>query len=157
MICYFINDKGTRFHRHGITDVNTNLAPLKAFKARFVKRVPDKVGDLIENPSPLSPVSHVGILLMNIWVCILSTRLERPDAHSDLEFCLSLLQLIYFLFQLACPVWPATIQISPVALFSRSQFLTLTTSLFYPLVSLSFLNSFGKQLRCILDLIPNDF
>jgi hypothetical protein len=77
VICYFINDKGTRFHRHGITDVNTNLAPLKVFKARFVKRALDKVGDLIENPSPLSPVSHVGILLMNIWVCILSTRLER--------------------------------------------------------------------------------
>lgn len=37
VVCYFINDKGTRFHRHGITDVNTNLAPLKVFKARFVE------------------------------------------------------------------------------------------------------------------------
>lgn len=37
VVCYFINDKGTRFHRRGITDVNTNLAPLKVFKARFVE------------------------------------------------------------------------------------------------------------------------
>lgn len=56
--------KGTRFHRHGITDVKTNLAPLKGFKGSFVTPPPlpyiYKVGDLIENPSPLSRVSHVG-------------------------------------------------------------------------------------------------
>lgn len=57
--------KGTRFHRHGITDVKTNLAPLKGFKGSFVTPPPPpiyiyKVGDLIENPSPLSRVSHVG-------------------------------------------------------------------------------------------------
>lgn len=53
--------KGIRFHRHGITDVKTNLAPLKGFKGRFVTPPPpDKLGDLIENPSPLSRVSHVG-------------------------------------------------------------------------------------------------
>ena len=52
--------KGTRFHRHGITDVKTNLAPLKGFKGSFVTAPPDKVGDLIEKPSPLSRVSHVG-------------------------------------------------------------------------------------------------
>lgn len=28
--------KGTRFHRQGITDVKTNLAPLKGFKGSFV-------------------------------------------------------------------------------------------------------------------------
>lgn len=28
--------KGIRFHRQGITDVKTNLAPLKGFKGRFV-------------------------------------------------------------------------------------------------------------------------
>lgn len=45
--------KGTRFHRHGITDVKTNLAPLQGFKGSFVTGAPpDKVGDLIENPSP---------------------------------------------------------------------------------------------------------
>lgn len=63
--------KGTRFHRQGITDVKTNLAPLKGFKGSFVMGWgggADKVGDLIENPSPLSRVSHVGgIKLMNIW------------------------------------------------------------------------------------------
>ncbi len=52
--------KGTRFHRHGITDVKTNLAPLKGFKGSFVSGPPHKVGDLIENPSPLSRASHVG-------------------------------------------------------------------------------------------------
>lgn len=49
--------KGTRFHRQGITDVKTNLAPLKALRGSFVAGgPPDKVGDLIGNPSPLSPV-----------------------------------------------------------------------------------------------------
>ena len=32
VVCYFINDKGTRFHRHGITDVKTNLGPLRMLK-----------------------------------------------------------------------------------------------------------------------------
>lgn len=52
--------KRTRFHRHGITDVKTNLAPLKGLKGSSVTDPPDKVGDLIENPSPLSRASHVG-------------------------------------------------------------------------------------------------
>ena len=57
--------KGTRFHRHGITDVKTNLAPLKGFKGSFVTPPPPQDiyngGDLIENPPPLSRVSHVGV------------------------------------------------------------------------------------------------
>ena len=41
VVCYFINNKGgTRFHRHCITDVKTNLAPLKGLKGNFCDAPP---------------------------------------------------------------------------------------------------------------------
>ena len=38
VVCYFINDKAPHSHRHGITDVKTNLVLSKIFKKSFVRR-----------------------------------------------------------------------------------------------------------------------
>ena len=38
VVCYFINDKATHSHRHGITDVKTNLVLSKIFKKSLVRR-----------------------------------------------------------------------------------------------------------------------